>query len=245
MRRAERLFRLVHELRTRRVSRAEDLAAYFEVSARTVYRDIAHLQGSGLPIEGEPGVGYILRPGFDLPAMTFTFEQLDALAIGLSFVEAAGDRSLADAATEVRAKLQASLPESDQRKLQDAPYFASRRSGRAPPSAAIVRRAIRQSRVLQLDYEDDRGSRSSRRVRPLALWAFTDGWLFAGWCELRSDFRAFRIDRVSSIRETKDVFVDDPRRNLRAYLTKKFLGTLPEVRKAAASRGGVAPHRST
>ena len=102
MRRAERLFRLVNELRSRGVSRAEDLAAYFEISARTVYLDIAHLQASGLPIEGEAGVGYILRPGFDLPAMTFTFEQIDALAMGLSFVEVAGDTSLSEAAREVR-----------------------------------------------------------------------------------------------------------------------------------------------
>ena len=91
MRRAERLFRIVSELRARGVCRAEDLARHFEISVRTVYCDIAHLQGSGLPIEGEAGIGYLLRPGFDLPAMTFTFEQLDALAISLSFVEAAGD----------------------------------------------------------------------------------------------------------------------------------------------------------
>jgi len=244
MRRAERLFRLVHELRTRRISRADDLATHLEVSARTVYRDIAHLQASGLPIEGEAGVGYILRPGFDLPAMTFTFEQLEALAMGLSFVEANGDRSLADAAAEVRSKLQASLPEANQRKLQDAPFFATRRSGRAPQFAAVIRRAIRRSTVLQLDYEDDRGRRSSRHVRPLALWAFTDGWLFAAWCELRSDFRAFRLDRVSAIRETQDAFADDPSRNLRAYLQKKFLGTLPEVRRESAGLGG-AGHRST
>src|SRR3546814_12890173 len=100
---------------------------------RTVYRDIAHLQGSGLPIEGEAGVGYLLRPGFDLPAMTFTFEQLDALAMGLSFVEAAGDTSLSQAAKEVRAKLQASLPDPDKRKLENAPLFASRRGERAGP----------------------------------------------------------------------------------------------------------------
>lgn len=140
MRRAERLFRLVRELRSRNVSRAEDLAAAFEISVRTVYRDIAHLQASGLPIEGEAGVGYILRPGFDLPAMTFTFEQIDALAVGLSFVEAAGDASLSLAAKEVRAKLQAALPEPDQRKLEQAPFFASRREGPADPKLRTIRR---------------------------------------------------------------------------------------------------------
>jgi predicted DNA-binding transcriptional regulator YafY len=223
MRRVERLFRLVNELRARGVCRAEDLADYFEISMRTVYRDIAHLQGSGLPIEGEAGVGYLLRPGFDLPAMTFTFEQLDALAMGLSFVEAAGDTSLSQAAAEVRAKLQATLPEPDLRKLENAPMFASRRDGRASPFTKIVRRAIRDSSVLQLEYRDEARKLSSRRVRPLAIWAFTDGWLFAGWCELRKDFRAFRFDRISAVEETGERFDDNPKQNLRAYLATKLL----------------------
>ena len=223
MRRAERLFRLVNELRSRGVSRAEDLAAYFEISARTVYRDIAHLQASGLPIEGEAGVGYILRPGFDLPAMTFTFEQIDALAMGLSFVEVAGDTSLSEAAREVRAKLQASLPEPDKRKLENAPLFASRRQGRAAPLLKTVRRAIRDAEILCLNYGDAEGNTSDRRVRPLAIWAFTDGWLFVGWCELRKDFRAFRLDRISSIDATGERFADDPGKNLAAYLSTKLL----------------------
>ncbi len=223
MRRAERLFRLVSELRARDVSRAEDLAAYFEISVRTVYRDIAHLQASGLPIDGEAGVGYILRPGFDLPAMTFTFEQLDALAIGLSFVEVAGDTSLALAAQEVRAKLQASMPEPEKRKLEDAPLFASRRQGRAAPILRIVRRAIRAAEILRLHYGDGAGRQSERRVRPLGIWAFSDGWLFVGWCELREDFRAFRLDRISAVEETGEYFSDDPDKSLSAYLSAKFL----------------------
>ena len=223
MRRAERLFRLVSELRARSVSRAEDLAAYFEVSVRTVYRDIAHLQASGLPIEGEAGVGYILRPGFDLPAMTFTFEQLDALAIGLSFVEVAGDTSLSEAAREARAKLQASLPDPAKRKLENAPLFASRRHDRATPMLKTVRRAIREAKILRLRYDDTKGTLSERRVRPLAIWAFTDGWLFVGWCELRKDFRAFRMDRISAIEETGEHFADEPDKNLSTYLSTKFL----------------------
>ncbi|WP_375395787.1 helix-turn-helix transcriptional regulator [uncultured Sphingomonas sp.] len=218
MRRAERLFRLVQELRARGICRAADVAAHLEVSLRTVYRDIAHLQASGLPIEGEAGVGYILRPGFDLPAMTFTFEQIDALATKLSFVEAAGDPSLAQAAKEVRTKLQASLPEPEKRTLEKAPLFASRRNGRAAPITKIVRRAIREARVLEIEYDDGHGDHSRRRVRPLAIWAFTDGWLFAGWCELRTNFRAFRIDRISALIEAGDHFTDHPEQNLQAYM---------------------------
>lgn len=225
MRRAERLFRLVNELRARGVCRAEDLAAYFEISIRTVYRDIAHLQASGLPIDGEAGVGYLLRPGFDLPPLTFTFEQLDALAIGLSFVEVAGDTALADAAREVRAKLQASLPAPDQRTLENAPLFASRRDGRANPYLTVIRRAIRKASVLRVEYRDAEGSLSDRRIHPLAIWAFTDGWLFAGWCTLRADFRAFRFDRISKIADTGDHFADHPDQNLKAYLASRIFAT--------------------
>lgn len=226
MRRAERLFRLVHELRARGVCRAEDVAAHFEVSVRTVYRDIAHLQASGLPIEGEAGVGYILRPGFDLPPMTFTFEQVDALAMGLSFVEVAGDTSLSEAAKEVRTKLQALLPDPSKRKLEKAPMFASRRDGRAAPITKLVRRAIRNSTVLDLEYRGENGSTSSRRVRPLAIWAFSDGWVFAGWCELRGDFRAFRVDRILAMSETGGKFPDHPSQNLQAYLATKIMSAL-------------------
>jgi predicted DNA-binding transcriptional regulator YafY len=223
MRRAERLFRLVRELRSRNISRAEDLAATFEISVRTIYRDIAHLQASGLPIEGEAGVGYILRPGFDLPALTFTFEQIDALAVGLSFVEAAGDASLSLAAKEVRAKLQAALPRPDQRKLDQAPFFSSRRHGPADPKLRTIREAIRDSRILRLSYGDAANALTDRRVRPLAIWTFTDGWLFAAWCELRDDFRAFRLDRISMMEATGDHFVNEPDKSLGAYLSSKLL----------------------
>ena len=137
MRRAERLFRVVNEMRTRSVTRAEDLAKHLEVSVRTIYRDLAHLQASGLPIEGEAGVGYLLRPGFDLPSVTFTHEQVDALAIGLSFVESLDDPVLASAAQEVRAKLQASLPHPEQPEAGGCPLLlVSPHHRRAPARQA-------------------------------------------------------------------------------------------------------------
>ena len=221
MRRAERLFRLVNEMRARGVSRAEDLAEHFEVSVRTIYRDIAHLQASGLPIEGEAGIGYLLRPGFDLPNLTFTYDQVDALATGLSFVESTGDPALASAAREVRAKLQASMPSPEARKLADAPYYAFRRSGRAPAHAGLLREAIRKQRVALISYEDGEGKRSERRVRPLAIWSITDGWLFAAWCELRNDFRTFRFDRIAALTVTGDRFEQDEASDLRAFMALK------------------------
>ena len=218
MRRAERLFRLVNEMRARRVSRADDLAAHFEVSVRTIYRDIAHLQASGLPIEGEAGVGYLLRPGFDLPSVTFTYDQVDALAVGFSFVESLDDPALAAAAREARAKIQANMPQPEARKLTDAPYFTLRRSTGAPPFAGLLRDAIRNRQVAQMIYEDGKGLRSQRRVRPLAIWSFTEGWMFSAWCELRQDFRTFRFDRIANLTLTDERFEEDQATSLRAFL---------------------------
>ncbi len=128
-------------MRTRNVSRACELAEHLEVSVSTIYRDIAHLQASGMPIEGEAGVGYLLRPGFDLPNVTFTHDQVDALAIGLSFVEDTGDPILATAAGEARAKVQAAMPRPTERKLADTPYFSLQSErGRRP----MCRRSVRQ-----------------------------------------------------------------------------------------------------
>ncbi|WP_426036046.1 helix-turn-helix transcriptional regulator [Cypionkella sp. TWP1-2-1b2] len=218
MRRAERLFRLVNELRTRGISRACDLATTFEVNIRTIYRDIAHLQASGLPIEGEAGVGYLLRPGFDLPNVTFTFEQVEALAVGLSFAESLDDPALASAAREVRAMLQANMPDPTARKLADAPYFSLRRSTGAPSQAVVLRKAIRERRIVQMLYSDGAGQRSNRSVRPLAIWNLTDGWMFSGWCELRRGFRTFRFDRIAGLDLTDRRFEQDLTKDLQAFL---------------------------
>jgi predicted DNA-binding transcriptional regulator YafY len=218
MRRAERLFRLVNEMRTRSVSRAEDLAAQFEVSIRTIYRDIAHLQGSGLPIEGEAGVGYLLRPGFDLPPVTFTNDQIDALAVALSFAESLDDPSLASAAKEVRAKIQASLPLPEMRQLADAPFYSLRRSTGAPEHASALRRAIRLRRVVRMTYTNGQGQRTERLLRPLAIWNFDEGWMFSAWCDLRQTFRTFRFDRVTQLLLTDQVFDKDDSKSLQAFL---------------------------
>ena len=225
MRRAERLYRLVDELRARRVTRADDLASVLEVSPRTIYRDIAHLQASGLPIDGEAGVGYLLSPGFDLPPITFTHDQLEALAVGLAMAASLDDPDLALAAREARAKLQTALPRPQTRQLLDAPFLSLRRTTGAPAHAALVRRAIRQRRVLLLDYADGSGRGTTRRFRPLAIWAMQDGWMVSGWCELREDFRTFRFDRVQALHLTPDSFPDDAARNLAAFLARETCAT--------------------
>jgi predicted DNA-binding transcriptional regulator YafY len=213
------LFRLVNELRSRGILRAEDLAARLEVSTRTVYRDIAHLQGSGLPIEGEAGIGYLLRPGFDLPSVTFTHDQVEALALGLAYAERAGDPVLAHAAREARAKLQAGMPRPEERALTDAPYFSLH--ARMPPQARLLREAIRKRLVVRLTYRDGSDRTSDRRVRPLAIWSFTEGWMFTAWCELRGDFRTFRFDRILDLSLTAEPFMEDEATSLATFLARE------------------------
>ena len=205
-------------MRTRGVSRANELAEHLEVSVSTIYRDIAHLQASGLPIEGEAGVGYLLRPGFDLPNVTFTHDQVDALAVGLSFVESTGDPVLATAAREARAKIQASMPQPEERKLADAPYFSLQSRNSATPNLALLRQAIRQRQIAQFDYQDGDGNQTERRVRPLVVWNLTDGWMFSAWCELRQDFRTFRFDRMANLTMTGERFDEDEATGLRAFM---------------------------
>lgn len=209
----------MNELRSRGVLRAEDLAARLEVSIRTVYRDIAHLQGSGLPIEGEAGIGYLLRPGFDLPSVTFTHDQVEALALGLAYAERAGDPVLAHAAREARAKLQAGMPRPEERALTDAPYFSLH--ARMPPQARLLREAIRKRLVVRLTYRDGSDRASDRRVRPLAIWSFTDGWMFTAWCELRGDFRTFRFDRILDLSLTAEPFEEDEATSLATFLARE------------------------
>lgn len=218
MRRAERLFRLVTEMRTRGVSRAGDLAAHMEVSVSTIYRDIAHVQASGLPIEGEAGVGYLLRPGYDLPNVAFTHDQADALAVGLAYAERTGDPALAAAAREDRAKIQAGMPDPEQRKLADAPFFSLNRAAGTPQALETVRAAIRRKEVLRIRYRDAEGNPSQRRVRPLVVWTLAEGWMFSAWCEARQDFRSFRADRLSSVEQTGEQFAEDPGTGLKAFL---------------------------
>jgi predicted DNA-binding transcriptional regulator YafY len=209
----------VQDLRAHGVSRAEDMAQRLEVSTRTIYRDIAHLQGSGLPIEGEAGIGYLLRPGFDLPPVTFTHDQVEALALGLAYAERAGDPHLSLAAREARAKLQAAMPRAEDRALANAPYFSLHR--RMPAEARLLRKAIRQRLVTRLTYSDGTDQATDRRVRPLAIWSYPEGWMFTAWCELRSDFRTFRFDRIRALSLTLEPFPDETGTSLAAFLAQE------------------------
>lgn len=213
MRRADRLFQIVSLLRGRRLATAAWLAERLEVSERTIYRDVRDLIGSGVPIEGEAGVGYRLGREFDLPPMMFTVDEIQALVLGARMVETWGDDDLRRAAKAVLDKTRAVLPASARSQVDDTALFSL--SFRVPERSrevlGPVRRAVDQRRKLELRYVDGDGEASERRVRPLGLYFWGTVWSLAAWCELREDFRSFRLDRVEHFAVLDETFeLEDP-----------------------------------
>lgn len=222
MRRADRLFDIIQILRTAaRPITAAALADKLEVTARTIYRDIAALQGSRVPIEGAPGLSYVLRRGFDLPPLMFTTEEIDAIAIGVRLLRRLRDPKLQDAAESVLGKLSAVVPQPLQSQLVAAPLYVS--DGSAPAVTGIdlsqLRTAIRETRKLAIAYADEEGARTERTIWPIAMAYYVDVTLVGAWCELRNDFRHFRVDRILSSQMLDQRFSADSHR-----LTAEWLG---------------------
>ena len=221
MRRADRLFRLLLELRRGRVVTARELARRLEVSERTVYRDVADLSASGVPIAGEAGVGYRLA-GFELPPLMFDREEVEALALGARAAEAWGDAELARAARSALAKIEAVLPRGRERLVEETRLYVP--TWGEPPGERIplgaMRRAVRDRRKVWLAYRDEAARASERTVRPLALSFYPPRWLLVGWCELRQDFRSFRLDRIERCELGRELFVDEPGKRLEDYLRR-------------------------
>ncbi len=208
MRRADRLFQIVTLLRHRKFVTAAWLAERLEVSERTIYRDVRDLIGSGVPIEGEAGIGYRLSRQFDLPPMMFNVEEIAALVLGARMVESWADEDLRAAARSVLDKVEAVLPPKQRPRVRDTALFSV--SLAMPPEVrshlGVVRRAIDERKVLEVDYRDAAGQVSARRLRALGLYFWGRTWTVAAWCELREDFRNFRLDRVEDLRLSEDRF---------------------------------------
>lgn len=199
MSRAARLLELVQALRRRRhpVS-AADLAAEASVSLRTVYRDVATLVAQGAPIEGEAGLGYILRPGFFLPPLMFSEDEVDAIILGLRLVAQRDDEDLLRAADNALAKITAVLPRYTADAAAASGMLVGPRSARETPALTVIRRAIRTEEKLALRYADKSGRATQRVVWPIAVGFFEAAEVLAAWCETRRDFRHFRLDRIAS-----------------------------------------------
>lgn len=223
MRRADRLFLIIHALRGRRTALpARNLAETLGVSLRTVYRDVADLQLSGVPIEGEAGVGYVLRKGSDIPPLMFTADELESLVVGTRFVRAfAGDR-LAAGAQAALLKIEAVLPPELRERAARTRIYAPvwRDQGKADFAARIdlLHAAIEARHVLRLEYSDEVGKASTREIEPLCLAFWGGKWTLGAWCRLREGFRNFRPDRIVLCTASGERFCDEPGRNLDAYL---------------------------
>jgi predicted DNA-binding transcriptional regulator YafY len=220
MRRADRLFLLIQALRGRRVVTARRLADILQVSERTVYRDVRDLQLSGVPIEGEAGIGYALRRGSDIPPLMFTRDELEALVVGARMVEAWTGPRIAGAARQALIKIEAVLPDSLRERADRSRVFApARHAYRAvAPRMDAMHEAIEAHRAVELDYRREDGAASQRTVLPLCLVYWGTTWTLGGWCELRRDFRNFRLDRIDSLRVLERRFEETPQISFEAFM---------------------------
>jgi len=222
MRRADRLFQIVGLLDCSKVMTARALAEALEVSERTIYRDIQDLSISGVPIESEVGVGYRLMKGFHLPSLMFTEEELAALMLGTKMVQAWTDKNLAKAANQAMRKIENMLPEQLRPELDRADLWVPDFSMNAVSQQhlGILRTAIKQHHKVAYDYTREDGRSSSRTVHPLGLFYWGKIWTLVAWCELRDEFRHFRLDRMQSVKALKQSFTIPLGRSLQDYLDR-------------------------
>lgn len=239
MRRADRLFEIIQLMRRRPTVRARDLCEVLEVSERTIYRDIRDLIASGVPIEGEAGVGYVLRAGFDLPPLMFKETEIEALVLGARIVESWADTELADAATDAIAKIEAVIPERLRGFMASTALLAPGTHFMEPIAfdLAVLRRAVRGQAKVRFQYTDVAQQASERTVWPLSLAYFGPVWVLAAWCELREDFRTFRLDRMAEFSVTGQTFRPVPGRTLHDFLRRSQTWT-----RSSLSAAGDADH---
>lgn len=222
MRRADRLFEIVQRFRGGRRVTAAALADELEVSRRTIYRDIADLQATGVPIEGEAGFGYVMAEGFTLPPLMFTEAEIVALVAGARLVRAWGGAAMAKGAEEALIKIADVLPPAAQAKAAAVQVHAIS----ADMTEAVAQRldaieaAVEAQLRLSFRYEDASGQGTARLVRPLGLWFWGRAWTLVAWCELRDDYRVFRVDRIADM-ATGAAFRPDPKRGLAEFLRQR------------------------
>ena len=215
MRRTDRLFDLIQILRDGRLHKAAEIAGVLGVSPRTIWRDMATLMASGMPVEGERGIGYILRAPITLPPMILTSAELEAFRLGVRLIADGADAGLARAARSLASKIGSVTPAPPE--VDDLFVFTGREATRAAPHMPMLRAAIRAQERLTITYANEGGLDSHRDIRPLQLEFWGRVWTLAAFCEARQDFRSFRVDRILSITPTGETFPQDPRHDIAAY----------------------------
>ena len=220
MRRTDRLFDIIQILRDGKLHRAQDMAARLEVSVRTIYRDMETLMASGVPVEGERGVGYMITEAISLPPLTLSVAELEALNLGLAIVGEAADDTLKAAAETLAEKIDAVLPaqtiaEAERWKFAVYPFADPTRNLAHMP---LLRAAIRARQKVRLTYTSRDGAVTSRVIRPLHMEYWGRVWTLTAWCELREAFRVFRLDLIDRAEALPDLFVEEPGKRLADYL---------------------------
>jgi len=221
MRRTDRLFELIQLFRSGRLQRGRELADKLEVSLRTIYRDIDTLVASGVAIEGERGVGYILRQPIFLPPLNLTRLELEALHLGISMVQKSADAELSGAGCDLLAKIDAVLPSDRPQSTHSwglAIYSDSLKE--TLQFMPVLRQGINLRHKIHLEYESLGEERSSRTIQPLQLEFWGNVWTCTAWCEVREDFRVFRVDRIVGCKLTEQKFENETARSLTAYLSR-------------------------
>jgi len=220
MSRTQRLLALIQALRRHRhpVS-GRRLAEEMSVSLRTMYRDIQTLIDQGVPIEGERGIGYIMRPGFLLPPLMFRDEEIEALVLGSRWVAQQTDESLARAAQDALAKIMTVLPDNLKQRMENSDLFPVPTAARALDTiqAKVLREAIRLERKLRIVYRDEQKRETTRVIWPMALAFFERSRMLVAWCELRNDYRHFRTDRILSATLSQETLPRRRRQLLREW----------------------------
>ena len=216
MRRADRLFQLVQLVRGRRLTTAAFLAQRLEVSERTVYRDVADLQHQGVPIEGEAGVGYRLGAGFELPPLMFTQNEASALVAAARVAQSWVDPALARDIETGLGKILSVLPPAARVSAEALALYAPAMGLDDAIRAQLqpLREAVQARQKLRLSYRDASGDASDRTVRPLGCFYWGKVWTLSTWCELRNDFRGFRVDRMVTVATLDERFRDEPGKTL-------------------------------
>jgi predicted DNA-binding transcriptional regulator YafY len=223
MRRADRLFQTVQLIRGRRLTTAAWLAERLEVSLRTIYRDVADLQHQGVPIEGEAGVGYRLGKGFDLPPLMFTTQEAQAIVAAVRLAQTWLDPALAASSQDALSRVMSVLPTRD-RAAAESLLVMVPPVGPEPAERALLqqlREAAQQRRLCDMQYCNAAEQRTQRRVRPLGVFYWGKVWTLAAWCETRSDFRNFRVDRIEQLDVLEQRYSDESGKTLADLLRRE------------------------
>jgi predicted DNA-binding transcriptional regulator YafY len=220
VRRADRLFQIVQHLRARRLTTAAQLSGWLGVSPRTVYRDIRDLSLSGVPVEGEAGVGYRIDRSYDLTPLMFTHDEVEAVVVGLRMAEAFAGPSLRSAARMALDKVALALPQQRRLEIEHSQLYAP--TFHLDPALGdrveMLRQSIASRRKLDVSYRDKKEQETRRILRPLGLYFWGTGWSLAAWCESRQDFRSFWLHKMSACRMLEITFAVEQDKSLAEFL---------------------------